>query len=707
MGNPYSAAFSSQGQHARQPFHDRVRTCLLLASLFCAVALSMGSNCGAGTGAGFSITNGSVPDATQCQPYTVTLNVTSVGNQTGPISWSSSGNLPPGLTLSSNGNRAGAGATISGTPTTPGTYTFTISAEVDAGNKAENTSKTFTIVVNPGPCGQPPTITSVLPNSAVAGSGDVTVTITGTNLTSDAKVNFGSNQLTPSNVASDGTQLTVTIPGADLTTSGIVSVTVTTAGGNSSPFTFTVNNPVPTITSLSEGSAVAGSGDFQLTINGTNFVSGAFVGVGSGTTLVPSSITSTQVTVTVPSKLIYSAGTLEFRVVDPTPGGGASNTELLIVNDTVKTNYANGPIFTSGDDSSVDDVATGIALSDSEGDMNLLNLTDLTWSQTTQFGSAASAALSGDGNTALIGTPSTGPTGSGTATVFTVQNLNWPTGTTGGTPLVPSSVTLGPLYGQVVALSEDGRTAAVGDPSSAVVWIFQKNRGAWSGGVQLSANGFGVSTGFGSSVSLSGIGDILLVGAPNPNTTPGSGTAFIFTRASSGWTTTNAPDTTLQASGASNADQEGFSVALTADGNTGIIGAPGANGGAGGCWVFARSGTSWTQSAQLKPKTAQFGDEFCKSVWASSDASTVVAGAPGANSGQGAAYVFQAPFSATQNESQILSPFAGLTIDGGTGVFTSNFGIHVSISNDDTAIVTGGTGSDASGTGQKISGLEQ
>ena len=705
MGNSYSAAFSSQGQHARQLFHDRVRTCLLLASLFCAVALSMGSNCGAGAGAGFSITNGSVPDATQCQPYTVTLNVTSVGNQTGPIQWSSSGNLPPGLTLSSNGNRAEAGATISGTPTTPGTYTFTISAEVDANNKTENTSKTFTIVVNPGPCGQPPTITSVLPNSAVAGSGDVTVTITGTNLTSDAKVNFGSNQLTPSSVASDGTQLTVTIPGADLSTAGIVTVTVTTAGGNSSPFTFTVNNPVPTITSLSEGSAVAGSGDFQLTINGTNFVSGAFVGVGSGTTLVPSSITSTQITVIVPSRLIYSAGTLTFSVADPTPGGGASNTEPFIVNDTVKTNYANGPIFSSGDDSSVDDVATGIALSSSEGDMNLLNLTDLTWSKTTLFGSAASAALSGDGNTALIGSPSTSPTGSGTATVFSVQNLNWPTGTLGGTVLVPSSGTVGPLYGQFVALSEDGKTAAVGDPSSAVVWLFTRNRGAWSGGVQLSANGFDSSSGFGSSISLSGIGNILVVGASKPVTAPGQ--VFVYDEPSNGWATTNAPNTTLQGSGASNGDQEGASVVISADGKTIVVGAPGDNSGVGEALGFQFTNL-WGQIATLKPSSGHAGDAFGTSVAASSDASTFVVGAPGTStsSGIGAVYVYQLS-GGTPNQSQQLVPYAGVTIDHGTGVFTSNFGIHVSISNDGTAIVTGGTGSDASGTGQKISGLAQ
>jgi hypothetical protein len=84
-----------------------------------------------------------------------------------------------------------------------------------------------------------------------------------------------------------------------------------------------------------------------------------------------------------------------------------------------------------------------------------------------------------------------------------------------------------------------------------------------------------------------------------------------------------------------------------------------------------------------------------------------VVGAPGVNSGQGAVYVFQGPFSGTQNESQILLPFTGTTIDAGSAVFTSNFGVHVKISNDASTISVGGSGTDSSGSGQPMVGLLQ
>jgi len=43
----------------------------------------------------------------------------------------------------------------------------------------------------------------------------------------------------------------------------------------------------------------------------------------------------------------------------------------------------------------------------------------------------------------------------------------------------------------------------------------------------------------------------------------------------------------------------GSSVALSADGSTALIGAPGDSAGPGAVWVFARSGSTWTQLVKL------------------------------------------------------------------------------------------------------------
>jgi hypothetical protein len=63
------------------------------------------------------ISTSSLPGATVGSPYSATLTA---GGGNGPYMWSiTSGALPPGLSLSSSG-------VISGTPTTTGTYNFTI-----------------------------------------------------------------------------------------------------------------------------------------------------------------------------------------------------------------------------------------------------------------------------------------------------------------------------------------------------------------------------------------------------------------------------------------------------------------------------------------------------------------------------------------------------------------------------------------------------
>jgi len=66
--------------------------------------------------------------------------------------------------------------------------------------------------------------------------------------------------------------------------------------------------PTLTITSLNPSTAAAGGPTFTLTVNGTNFSSGATV-QWNGTALTTSFVSSTQLTATVPASLIASAGT--------------------------------------------------------------------------------------------------------------------------------------------------------------------------------------------------------------------------------------------------------------------------------------------------------------------------------------------------------------------------------------------------------------
>jgi Bacterial Ig-like domain (group 3)/FG-GAP-like repeat len=103
------------------------------------------------------------------------------------------------------------------------------------------------------------------------------------------------------------------------------------AGATSTPIVVVVSNPVPTITNLSPTSAAAGSAPFTLTVNGTNFVSGATVSFG-GANKTTVFVNSTQVTASILASDVASAGTPAVTVTNPTPGGGTSNALTFTIN---------------------------------------------------------------------------------------------------------------------------------------------------------------------------------------------------------------------------------------------------------------------------------------------------------------------------------------------------------------------------------------
>src|SRR5208337_309437 len=172
------------------------------------------------------------------------------------------------------------------------------------------TAGSYTVVVtNPGPGGgassavnfavnnPAPTLTSLSPASALAGAAAQTLTLTGTNFVSSSTVTYNGVAHTPTLVSS--TQLTISLSAADQATAGSYTVVVTNpgpGGGASSAVNFAVNNPAPTLSSLSPASALAGAASQTLTLTGTNFLSSSTVtynGVGHTATLV----SATQLTI--------------------------------------------------------------------------------------------------------------------------------------------------------------------------------------------------------------------------------------------------------------------------------------------------------------------------------------------------------------------------------------------------------------------------
>jgi hypothetical protein len=116
------------------------------------------------------------------------------------------------------------------------------------------------------------------------------------------------------------------------------------------------------------------------------------------------------------------------------------------------------------------------------------------------------------------------------------------------------------------------------------------------------------------------------------------GAAWTFTRSGNAWTQQGDK---LVGSGVVGSAQQGFSVALSSDGNTAVVRALEDNSYTGAAWVFTRSNGSWTQQgAKLVGSGAVGGSEQGVSVSLSADGNTAMVGWERDNSYGGAAWVF-------------------------------------------------------------------
>ncbi len=220
---------------------------------------------------------------------------------------------------------AGGGMTYGPASNDPAQRSIYIVARgVDNGaNPNENDGKLYEISFPPFDSSVP-TATVLSPSSAAAGGLGFTLTVDGTNFVNGSVVRWNWTDRPTTYVSP--TQLTASISQADIATAGTASVTVFSpapGGGTSNAQTFLINFPVPTLTSLSPSTAVAGGAAFTLAVSGTNFVSGSVVrwnGADRPTTYV----SSTQLTASILASDIVASGIANLTVFNPAPGGGTS-----------------------------------------------------------------------------------------------------------------------------------------------------------------------------------------------------------------------------------------------------------------------------------------------------------------------------------------------------------------------------------------------
>jgi hypothetical protein len=232
----------------------------------------------------------------------------------------------------------------------------------------------------------------------------------------------------------------------------------------------------------------------------------------------------------------------------------------------------------------------------------------------------------------------------------------------------------GALLGVPLALSGDGDTLAIGarlEDSAATgingdqadnsarnagaVYVFsRRSTGSWTQEAYVKPSSIDAADEFGFSLALSDDGNTLAVssyledgaatgigGDESDNSMPDSGAVYVFVRDAAGWSQQAyiKPSNTGEPE---DGDAFGYSLGLSGDGHTLVVGtmgedsaATGVDGdgtdnnapGAGAAYVFTRDGTTWAQQAYLKASNTEAADLFGTSVSLSDDGNTLAVGA--------------------------------------------------------------------------------
>ena len=259
-----------------------------------------------------------------------------------------------------------------------------------------------------------------------------------------------------------------------------------------------------------------------------------------------------------------------------------------------------------------------------------------------------SVAVSDDATTFIIGATTNAVGGDnvsppGVAYIFERENETW----TQRAKLGPVQGRDIELFGTSVAISDDGTTAIVGATNddntngegTGAAYLFHRDGGVWSRQAKLIANdgdtqgggedGFHVGAGFGVAVAMSADGTTVLVGA-NTDDNGGverPGAAYVFTRDNGEWT----QRVKLTPDDPNKMGDFGWSVTVSANGSTGVVGVPNDNNrngsSAGAAYIVRKTGSEWSKEVKLTAKDGDGEDYFGSSAAISDSGTTAVVGA--------------------------------------------------------------------------------
>ncbi len=243
-----------------------------------------------------------------------------------------------------------------------------------------------------------------------------------------------------------------------------------------------------------------------------------------------------------------------------------------------------------------------------------------------------SVSMSGDGHTVVVGAngdPNQG-SDSGSVYIYKWNGVSW-----AETKITPSD---GPVsdydyFGNSVSTSGDGNMVVVGafgdhdqNNKSGSAYIYKWDGDSWVE-TKITPSDGAESDYFGLSVSMSGDGNMVVVGAPqNDDQGNSSGSTYIYK-----WNDTSWAETKITASDGAESDCFGVSVSTSGDGNTVVVGAfeDGDQGySSGSAYIYKWNGVSWAETKITASDKTEY-DYFGESISMSGNGNIIVVGAYG------------------------------------------------------------------------------
>lgn len=330
-----------------------------------------------------------------------------------------------------------------------------------------------------------------------------------------------------------------------------------------------------------------------------------------------------------------------------------------------------------------------------------------------------SVYVSDDGTYLAVGAANEDQNGSNSGAVYIFYRANITSNFAQQAKLDPSDGAFSDEFGTSVSLNADatycvgGAEGEFGSPyqgtDTGAAYVFTRSGTSWTEQAKLNASDLATFDKFGCTVDINDNATYIAVGAEgesrqNNFTSSGLGAVYIFTRSGTTWTE-QTKITGTASSPVNSTGEFGSGVCFDGGANSLVVGAHFSDGSIGNCgaaYVFTRSGTTWTQQAQLiddQVTTSTFGNW----VRTNKDGSVIAVGAyqdDGDGANGGAVYVFDRKGDYTQWE--LRNKLYHYPTDG-TSRNSDYLGYEVAIDNSGTTIMSGAYSQDQqSGSGGAV-----